>query len=84
MDGLDTPLEVDTKIANVLLGLAAEAFVAAQLASRNASIASGGLPSLALLARARPVADMQTTDPSPSGHAASLRCHPPSRRAGGE
>ena len=38
MDGLDTPLEVDTKIANALLGLATEAFVAAQLASRDASI----------------------------------------------
>ena len=38
MDGLDTPLEVDTKIANDLLGLATEAFVAAQLASRDASI----------------------------------------------
>ena len=38
--GLDTPLEVDTKIANALLGLAIEAFVAAQLASRNASIAA--------------------------------------------
>ena len=35
---LDTPLEVDTKIANALLGLATEAFVAAQLASRDASI----------------------------------------------
>ena len=33
MDGLDTPLDVDTKIANALLGLATEAFVAAQLAS---------------------------------------------------
>ena len=40
MDGLDTPLEVDTKIANALLGLATEAFVAAQLASRDASIAA--------------------------------------------
>ena len=38
VDGLDTPLEVDTKIANALLGLASEAFVAAQLASRDASI----------------------------------------------
>ena len=37
VDGLDTPLEVDTKIANALLGLATEAFVAAQLA-RDASI----------------------------------------------
>ena len=36
VDGL--PLEVDTKIANALLGLAAEAFVAAQLASRDAGI----------------------------------------------
>ena len=36
--GLDTPLEVDTKIANALLGLVTEAFVAAQLASRDASI----------------------------------------------
>ena len=35
---MDTPLEVDTKIANALLGLATEAFVAAQLASRDASI----------------------------------------------
>ena len=35
---LDTPLEVDTKIANALLGLATEAFAAAQLASRDASI----------------------------------------------
>ena len=38
MDGLDTPLDVDTKIANALLGLATEAFVAAQLASRDASV----------------------------------------------
>ena len=42
VDGLDTPLEVDTKvdtkIANALLGLATEAFVASQLASRDASI----------------------------------------------
>ena len=38
VDGLDTPLEVDTKIANAVLGLATEAFVAAQLASRDASI----------------------------------------------
>ena len=38
VEGLDTPLEVDTKIANALLGLATEAFVAAQLASRDASI----------------------------------------------
>ena len=36
VDGL--PLEVDTKIANALLGLATEAFVAAQLASRDAGI----------------------------------------------
>ena len=36
VDGL--PLEVDTKIATALLGLATEAFVAAQLASRDASI----------------------------------------------
>ena len=35
---LDTPLEVDSKIANALLGLATEAFVAAQPASRDASI----------------------------------------------
>ena len=40
VDGLDTPLEADTKIANALLGLATEAFVAAQLASRDASIAA--------------------------------------------
>ena len=33
-------LEVDTKIANALLGLATEAFVAAQLASRDASISA--------------------------------------------
>ena len=38
VDGLNTPLQVDTKIANALLGLATEAFVAAQLASRDASI----------------------------------------------
>ena len=38
VDGLDTPLDVDTKIANALLGLATEAFVAAQLASRDAGI----------------------------------------------
>ena len=38
LDGLDTPLEVDTKTASALLGLATEAFVAAQLASRDASI----------------------------------------------
>ena len=38
VDGLDTPLDVDTKTANALLGLATEAFVAAQLASRDASI----------------------------------------------
>ena len=37
VDGLDTPLEVDTKIGNALLGLATKAFVAAQLASRDAS-----------------------------------------------
>ena len=37
VDGLDTPLEVDTKI---VLGLATEAFVAAQLASRDASISA--------------------------------------------
>ena len=42
VDGLDTPLEVDTKIANALLGLATEAFVAAQLASRDASITALG------------------------------------------
>ena len=35
VDGLDTPLEVDTKIANALLGLATEAFVAAQLAAQS-------------------------------------------------
>ena len=35
---VDAPLEVDTKIANALLGLATEAFVAAQLASRDASV----------------------------------------------
>ena len=40
MDGLDTPLEVDTKIANALLGLATKAFVAAQLAGRDASISA--------------------------------------------
>ena len=39
VDGLDTPLEVDTKIANAALGLA-EAFVAAQPASRDASISA--------------------------------------------
>ena len=38
VDGLDTPLEVDAKIANALLGLATEAFVAVQLASRDASM----------------------------------------------
>ena len=38
VDGLDTPLKIDTKIANALLGLATKAFVAAQLASRDASI----------------------------------------------
>ena len=42
VDGLDTPLEVDTKIANALLGLATEAFIAAQLASRDASITAPG------------------------------------------
>ena len=36
MDGL--PLEVDTRIANALLGLATKAFVVAQLASRDAGI----------------------------------------------
>ena len=52
MDGLDTPLEVDTKIANALLGLATEAFVAAQLASRDASITAlqGGKADTSLLA----------------------------------
>ena len=40
VDGLDTPLEVKTKIANALLGLATEAFVTAQLASRDASISA--------------------------------------------
>ena len=38
VDGLDTPLDVDTKIANALLGLATDTFVAAQPASRDASI----------------------------------------------
>ena len=38
-----TPLEVDTKMANVLLGLATKAFVAAQLASRDASIQGSAL-----------------------------------------
>ena len=38
VDGLDTPLDVDTKIVNALLGLAAETFVAAQLASRDTGI----------------------------------------------
>ena len=52
VDGLDTPLEVDTKIANALLGLATEAFVAAQLASRDASITAlqGAKADAALLA----------------------------------
>ena len=54
VEGLDTPLEVDTKIANALLGLAteAEAFVAAQLASRDASITAlqGGKADTSLLA----------------------------------
>ena len=40
VDGLDTPLEVDTKIANAALGLATEAFVAAQLASRDTGISA--------------------------------------------
>ena len=40
VDGLDTPLGVDAKIANALLGLATKTFVAAQLASRR------GAPSL--------------------------------------
>ena len=40
VDGLDMRLEVDSKIANALLGLATEAFVAAQLASRDASISA--------------------------------------------
>ena len=50
VDGL--PLEVDTKIANALLGLATEAFVAAQLASRDASITAlqGAKADAALLA----------------------------------
>ena len=50
--GLDTPLEVDTKIANALLGLATEAFVAAQLASRDVSILAlqGGKADASLLA----------------------------------
>ena len=39
MDGLDTPLDVDTKIVNALLGLA-KAFVAAQLASRDTGISA--------------------------------------------
>ena len=38
VDGLDTPLEVDTKIANAVL--ATEAFVAAQLASRDTAISA--------------------------------------------
>ena len=52
VDGLDTPLEVDTKIANAPLGLATEAFVAAQLASRDASITAlqGGKADASLLA----------------------------------
>ena len=51
VDGLDTPLEVDTKIANALLGLA-KAFVAAQLASRDASTTAlqGAKADAALLA----------------------------------
>ena len=51
VDGLDTPLEVDTKIANALLGLASVA-VAAQLASRDASITAlqGGKADTSLLA----------------------------------
>ena len=40
VDGLDTPLEVDTKIANAVLGLATDAFVAAQLASRDTGISA--------------------------------------------
>ena len=49
---MDTPLEVDTKIANALLGLATKAFVAAQLASRDASITAlqGAKADAALLA----------------------------------
>ena len=42
VDGL--PLEVETKIANALLGLATEAFVAAQLASRDAGIPARARP----------------------------------------
>ena len=49
MDGLDTPLEVDTKIANALLGLATEAFVAAQLASRDQDTATASSIAAALL-----------------------------------
>ena len=37
---VDGPLEVDTKIANAVLGLATEAFVAAQLASRDTGISA--------------------------------------------
>ena len=50
MDGLDAPLEVDTKIANALLGVATETFVAAQLASRDARALQGGKADTALLA----------------------------------
>ena len=38
--GRVTPVEVDTKLANALLGLATKPFVAAQLASRDASISA--------------------------------------------
>ena len=52
VDGLDTPLEVDTKIANALLGLATKTFVTAQLASWDASISAlqGGKADTTLLA----------------------------------
>ena len=63
VDGLDTPLEVDTKIANALLGLVTEAFVAAQLASRDASITAlqGAKADATLLASYATNAALSTT-----------------------
>ena len=57
------PLEVDTKIANALLGLATEAFVAAQLASRDASITAlqGAKADATLLATNAALSASETT-----------------------
>ena len=64
VDGL--PLEVDTKIANALLGLATEAFVAAQLASRDAGITALHTPRTPRSPPARPRSRAPSTQSSRS------------------